>query len=213
MKKTELSVLFHDEEIVVIAKPGGLLAVPGRGVEKQDCAAARMRRLFPAMITQPAVHRLDMATSGLMVLAITGAAHRTLSRQFAERQVAKRYLALLDGELTGPGGEIRLAFRLDPDNRPHQVYDPVHGKIGITRWRLLEITGKQSRVEFIPETGRTHQLRVHAAHPLGLNAPIVGDPLYGNGADGDLLHLHAEYLRFRHPVTGQSLEFHLPPPF
>lgn len=205
-----LPILYSDDAIVVINKPAGLLAVPGRGPDKQDCAASRLRREFPEMIDQPAVHRLDMATSGLMVFAISAAAHRHLSRQFADRLVTKQYVALLEGVLPRIKGEIQLAFRLDPDNRPHQIYDPVHGKVGVTHWRRLSIEGNSTRVALKPLTGRTHQLRVHAAHPLGLGLPIVGDTLYGNGQPGDTMHLHAEYLRFIHPVSDKAVEFSLP---
>jgi tRNA pseudouridine32 synthase/23S rRNA pseudouridine746 synthase len=206
-------VVFRDRSLVVVEKPGGLLAVPGRGPERQDCVVARLRRLAPEMIDQPAVHRLDMATSGLMVLAVTTEARRHLGRQFETRQVDKRYVALLEGIVEGNAGEIRLAFRLDPDNRPYQVYDPVHGRIGITRWRILAREDGRTRVEFTPLTGRTHQLRLHAAHPLGLGCPIAGDHLYGNGCDGGSMLLHATYLAFRHPVSGETLEFSSPPPF
>lgn len=206
-------VIFRDSSLVVVEKPGGLLAVPGRGPDKQDCVVARLRRLVPEMIAQPAVHRLDMATSGLMVVAVTAPAHRHLARQFESRQVAKRYIALLEGVIDGESGEIRLPFRLDPDNRPHQVYDPLHGRMGISGWRLLAIEDGRTRVEFTPQTGRTHQLRLHAAHPLGLGCPIVGDHLYGSGYDGAPMLLHASHLAFRHPATGGRLAFDSPAPF
>ncbi len=240
-----MNILHEDPEFVVIEKPGGLLSVPGRGPEKQDCVVRRLQRLFPAMITQPAVHRLDMYTSGLMTVAITDRAHRRLSRQFAQRRVTKGYIALLEGKIENSSGEIHLPFRLDPDNRPYQVHDPVHGKMGSTLWQLLAhepaeasptsrpqpksadwnfcaATSRRygliaadccSRVRFTPLTGRTHQLRVHAAHPLGLGHPIVGDSLYGNGSDGDPMLLHAERLAFFHPVSGERLVFTSPPPF
>lgn len=208
-----MEIVFHDEAIVVVGKPGGLLAVPGRGPDKQDCAGARLRSLFPAMIDQPAVHRLDMYTSGLMVFAVTAEAHRVLSRQFENRLVDKRYMALLEGVVTGESGEIRLPFRLDPDNRPLQIYDPLHGKLGITRWQKVAVEGQHTRIIFIPLTGRTHQLRVHAAHAKGLAAPIVGDSLYGTGRDGDQMCLHATFLQFHHPLTCKSLQFHSKPPF
>lgn len=209
----ELEILYQDKAIVIINKPGGLLAVPGRGPEKEDCAAARLRRLFPAMIPQPAVHRLDMFTSGLMVFAISTAAHRLLSKQFAARQVDKRYTAVVAGSIAGSSGEIRLPFRLDPDHRPLQIYDAEFGRMGITRWRKIAVEGRNSRVVFTPLTGRTHQLRVHAAHPLGLAAPIVGDSLYGTGRDGDRMLLHATFLGFHHPVSGEPVGFRSAPPF
>ncbi|MDK9706755.1 MAG: RluA family pseudouridine synthase [Desulforhopalus sp.] len=209
----EMEIVFADEAFVVVGKPGGLLAVPGRGPDKQDCVAARLRRRFPAMIGQPAVHRLDMYTSGLMVFAVTALAHRVLSRQFEDRLVTKRYMALLEGIVAGEGGEIRLPFRLDPDNRPLQIYDPLHGKLGITGWQKVAVEGSYTRVIFTPLTGRTHQLRVHAAHPLGLAAPIVGDSLYGTGRDGEQMCLHATFLQFLHPLTGRLLQFSSEPPF
>ncbi len=209
----ELEILFQDDAIVIVNKPGGLLAVPGRGPEKEDCVAARLHRLFPAMIPQPAVHRLDMFTSGLMVFAMTAVAHRLLSQCFAARQVDKRYTAVVAGSVAGRSGEIRLPFRLDPDHRPLQIYDAECGKMGITRWRKIAVEGRYTRVAFTPLTGRTHQLRVHAAHPLGLAAPIVGDSLYGTGRDGDRMLLHATFLGFHHPVSGEPVGFRSEPPF
>ena len=211
----DMKILYHDSEIVVIDKPGGMLAVPGRGAEKQDCAAARLRRHFPEMISQPAVHRLDMYTSGLMVFAMTAGAHRFLSAQFEKRAVDKKYIAVVLGSIAETSGEIHLPFRLDPDNRPRQIYDPVHGKIGITRWKKLAANETTTRLEFTPLTGRTHQLRVHAAHPRpqGLGAPIVGDSIYGCGKDGDQMLLHACFLQFLHPTTGETVTFHSRPSF
>ncbi len=211
--KPDLIVLYADAQLAVVEKPGGLLAVPGRGPLKQDCVARRFAGMFPDCIDQPAVHRLDQATSGLMVLARTTLAHRSLSRQFAERLVRKKYIALLEGKVAAESGEIRLAFRLDPDNRPWQVHDPVHGKTGISRWRKLEIRGSRTRLEFTPLTGRTHQLRLHAAHELGLGCPIVGDSLYGSGQQGDPMLLHAAELSFVHPLSGDRMEFFSPVPF
>jgi len=206
-------VIFQDGSLLVVDKPAGLLAVPGRGVDKQDCVVARIRPLVPGMIAQPAVHRLDMATSGLMVVAVTAVAHRQLSRQFEARQVEKRYIALLDGIVAAPAGEIRLPFRLDPDNRPCQIHDPNHGKMGITSWRRLAIEGEHTRIEFTPLTGRTHQLRVHAAHRLGLGIPIVGDRLYGRGDGAERMLLHASFIALSHPVSGTALTFASPAPF
>mgnify|MGYP001270300176 CR=1 FL=1 len=206
-------VIFSDASLLVVDKPAGLLAVPGRGADKQDCVVARIRRLVPAMIAQPAVHRLDMATSGLMLLAVTAEVHRRLSRQFEARQVQKRYTALLDGIVAAQAGEIRLPFRLDPANRPYQIHDPIHGKLGITSWRRLAIEGERTRIEFTPLTGRTHQLRVHAAHRLGLGIPIVGDRLYGRGDEGERMMLHASFIALTHPVSGTALTFASPVPF
>jgi tRNA pseudouridine32 synthase/23S rRNA pseudouridine746 synthase len=210
MDEQRLDIVYADDQIVVVNKPGGILAVPGRGPDKQFCIVALLKQAFPGCIAQPAVHRLDMATSGLMVLALTRKAHRVLGRQFCERLVTKKYIAVLEGRVAGSSGEIILKFRLDPLNRPWQVYDPVHGKAGHTRWRLLELRGNRSRVEFVPLTGRTHQIRVHAAHALGLGCPIVGDSLYGTGRQGDPMLLHAAMLSFFHPETKKLLNFHVP---
>lgn len=208
-----MDILYQDRQVVVVVKPGGLLAVPGRGPDKLDSVATRLCQEVPGMIAQPAVHRLDMYTSGLMVFAVTGAAHRLLSMDFAAGRVEKGYTALLEGEVDEEEGEMRLRFRLDPQRRPLQVYDPQQGKLGITRWRRLCREGCLTRVLFTPLTGRTHQLRLHAAHPLGLAVPIKGDSLYGIGSEGEAMCLHASSLAFRHPEGGQRLDFHSPPPF
>ncbi len=208
-----LEIVHYDEDLVIINKPGGLLSVPGRGADKQDCISKRLKNIFPDMIQQPAVHRLDMYTSGLMVFARTVETHRKLSMQFEKHQVQKQYQALLDGVIDGKKGEIHLAFRLDSDNRPLQIYDPLHGKTGITHWKNLKIESGRTRVEFIPLTGRTHQLRLHSAHPLGLDTPIVGDSLYGTGNDGDQMMLHATSLQFFHPINGKNVSFSSSPPF
>ncbi|MEI8206697.1 MAG: RluA family pseudouridine synthase [Kiritimatiellales bacterium] len=209
----KLQIIFDEREFVVVNKPSGLLAVPGKGEDNQDCVVARIKALCPDCIEQPAVHRLDMDTSGLMVLALTADAHRELSRQFEHREIEKRYIALLDGEASGNEGTIELPFRLDVENRPHQIYDPVRGKTGITHWKVLSTNTKKTRVEFIPVTGRTHQLRIHAASEHGLGIPILGDRLYGSGTGPGQLKLHASFLRFTHPRTGERLEFHSTPDF
>jgi len=213
MVDQNLDVVYGDDHIVVVNKPGGLLSVPGRGPDKQFCVEHLVKQLFPNSIAHPAVHRLDMATSGLMVLALTPEAHRSLSRQFSQRLVAKKYIALLEGEVVGTAGEIILKFRLDPENRPYQVYDPVHGKTGHTCWRSLEVRDRRTRIEFVPLTGRTHQLRLHAAHRLGLGCPIIGDSLYGGGSLGDPMLLHAAMLSFLHPETSDIMRFHSQVPF
>jgi tRNA pseudouridine32 synthase/23S rRNA pseudouridine746 synthase len=210
---TGLQILYQDDFLAVVEKPGGLLAVPGRGPDKQDSVVSRLQQLLPRCIEQPAVHRLDMDTSGLMVLGLTRDAHRHLSIQFAERQVGKKYMALLEGIVAAAAGEITLPFRLDPERRPYQVYDPVQGKMGISRWRKIESRDGRTLVAFTPLTGRTHQLRLHASHPLGLGCPIVGDRLYGTGCPGEPLMLHATWLRFQHPGTGQPMNFISAAPF
>jgi tRNA pseudouridine32 synthase/23S rRNA pseudouridine746 synthase len=208
-----LEIVHEEAEFVVVDKPSGVLSVPGRGPEKSDCIAARVRSAFPGCIDQPAVHRLDMDTSGLLIVARTREAHRELSRQFQNRETRKGYVALLDGVLREERGTIELPFRLDIDNRPYQILDEVHGKLGVTHWEVLSIEEGHTRIAFTPITGRTHQLRVHAAHPRGLGIPIVGDPLYGNGTGPAQMKLHACALGFQHPTTGEALSFLSPPPF
>ncbi|MEJ6569167.1 MAG: RluA family pseudouridine synthase [Akkermansiaceae bacterium] len=208
-----MEILYQDEDIVVVDKPSGLLSIPGRGPEKIDSVSHRIRQMFPDCLAQPSVHRLDMDTSGLLVLALTAASHRHLSLQFQNRETDKHYLALLDGELAGEEGTITLPFRLDIENRPHQIYDEIHGKIGTTHWKKLGIENGKTRIAFHPITGRTHQLRVHSAHPKGLGIPIVDDPLYGNGDLPGKMKLHACELTFTHPTTGEKMTFTAPVPF
>lgn len=209
----DIEVIYETEEFVVVNKPGGLLAVPGRGPDKQDCVVRRIKERYGEIIDQPSVHRLDMYTSGLMVLARTAGAHRALSIQFEQRKVSKMYIALLDGIIEQDRGTIQLSFRLDVDNRPYQIYDPVQGKEGITHWKKLAVESNKTRIEFTPITGRTHQLRLHASHPKGLGIPIVGDKLYGTGKEGDQMCLHASRLQFYHPLTGEKISFTSEPPF
>jgi len=210
-----INILYQDDAIVVVDKPAGLLAVPGRGPEMADCVESRVRQILRPLTTprQPAVHRLDMDTSGLMVLAVTPEAHRELSRQFAERLVEKRYVAMVAGLVEQEAGTIELAFRLDPENRPYQVYDPAQGKMGVSHWRKLATEAGRTRIEYTPLTGRTHQLRLHSAHPKGLGCPIVGDRLYGTRQEGERMLLHAFLLSFRHPTSGEKISFTSPPPF
>ncbi len=219
-----LEILYRDQDIIVVNKQSGVLSVPGK--VETDCIASRVRRLFPDCIAQPAVHRLDMETSGLMVLAFTKEAHRHLSRQFEEGAVQKSYVALLDGILPAKGiaahGTMELYFRVDLDNRPHQMWDAVYGKKAVTEWRIQDVETyyardgsrrKVTRVLFLPHTGRTHQLRLAAADSHGFGVPIVGDTLYGQCADGERLMLHAQYLHFSHPRTGEPMTFKCPAEF
>ncbi len=202
-----LEIVHEDPDFVIVDKVSGMLSVPGRGPEKRDCVAERVREMYPGCPEQPAVHRLDMDTSGLLVVARNAEAHRALSMQFQRREVRKRYYALLEGVLKEEGGTIELPFRLDIDNRPYQIHDPIHGKIGVTHWQKISVEAGVTRVLFIPTTGRTHQLRVHSAHELGLGTPIVGDPLYGTGSGPGQLKLHAAELAFQHPKSGGELSF------
>ena len=224
-----LEILYQDEQLVVVNKPSGLLSVPGRGEDKKDSVATRVRQLYPNCIEQPSVHRLDMETSGLMVLGLTKEAHKHLNAQFEARTIQKKYVALLDGVLykaTGDAapkngeksGTVAIKCRLDVDNRPHQIYDEVYGKLGITEWSIENIenyknpvTGKikaVTRINFIPHTGRTHQLRLASSNPHGFNVPIVGDTLYGTCEPGERLMLHACELSFVHPSTGEKMSFY-----
>ena len=211
-----MTIIYQDQHIVVVDKPSGFLSVPGRGVEKTDSVAHRISTIIPGCIDQPAVHRLDMDTSGLLVLALTKDAHRNLSKQFQHRLTKKEYIALLDGALPkehGNSGTITLPFRLDIENRPYQIYDEIHGKMGISHWRRISVENGITRIHFQPITGRTHQLRIHSAHPKGLGLPILDDPLYGNGADPGKMKLHASKLSFDHPGTSERLTFTSPVPF
>lgn len=212
-----LEILYRDKNIVVINKPSGLLSVPGKGKDKEDCAEARVRNLFPDAPKQCAVHRLDMETSGILVLALNKEAHRKLNEQFAEGLVRKKYIALLDGILHGrPEGKTELPFRLDTENRPHQIYDPVNGKIGITEWKKLGVEKGLTRIEFSPLTGRTHQLRLAASCPKelgGLGIPIKGDSLYGSCKEGERLMLHSAEIEFFHPVSGEKIHLICQPDF
>lgn len=210
---TLLNIVHEDPDFVVVDKPSGMLSVPGKGPEKADCVSSRVRRLYPECMEFPSVHRLDMDTSGLIVLALNPNAQRNISIQFQERETRKRYIALLDGDLADSRGTIELPFRVDVDNRPRQIYDEVGGKIGITHWQKLGEENGKTRISMVPVTGRTHQLRVHAAHERGLGIPIVGDPLYGKGTGPAQLKLHACELGFQHPVTGQALDFESAPSF
>jgi tRNA pseudouridine32 synthase / 23S rRNA pseudouridine746 synthase len=208
-----LHIIHQEESFVVVNKPSGLLSVPGRGPEMQDCVVNRIKFHFPHCIDQPSVHRLDMDTSGLIVMALTREAQRHITMQFEQRAVGKKYIALLEGSVAGNAGEIELAFRLDPDNRPHQVFDPVHGKMGKTQWEKVGTEEGFTRVEFMPLTGRTHQLRLHAAHEKGLGVPIVGDRLYGAGTAPGQLKLHASFLAFNHPTSGKRVKYSSQPTF
>jgi len=201
-------ILHEDEWVIVVDKPCGLLSVPGRHAQLRDSVLVRLRGRHPGASV---VHRLDLDTSGLLVAAKDPDTHAALQRLFARREVDKRYVAWLDGDVARGDGVIELPLRVDVEDRPRQIHDPVHGKPAVTEWRVLERRAGRTRVALIPRTGRTHQLRVHAAHPLGLAAPIAGDRLYGR--DGDRLMLHAEALRFVHPRTGADVELVLPAPF
>lgn len=197
-----LEIVYEDPWLSVINKPAGMLSVSG----KEDAVSvySLMREQYPEADGPLTVHRLDMATSGLMLIAKTKRVHQNLQAQFKNRLVRKRYVALLEGVVPKDKGTVDLPLCLNPLDRPRQMVHTEHGKPAITDYQVLErLDGKRTRIAFYPRTGRTHQLRIHAAHPLGLHCPIIGDELYGEKADR--LYLHAEYLEFTHPITGETV--------
>jgi tRNA pseudouridine32 synthase / 23S rRNA pseudouridine746 synthase len=205
-------ILHVDDAIVVVNKPSGLLSVPGRGADKQDCVAARVQALYPGALT---VHRLDMETSGLMLMARSAYAQRTLAIAFEKRFIEKKYIAIVSPITSGDYGEISLPLICDWPNRPRQIVDHTIGKPSLTRWRVLsqDAQANTTRVELSPVTGRSHQLRVHMNE---IGHPILGDSLYGTDESkraSPRLLLHASWLRFPHPTTGELVEFSLPPEF
>lgn len=205
----ELEIVFEDEYMLAVNKPAEFLSVPGKTIS--DSVYSRLKLKYPEATGPLIVHRLDMSTSGLLLIAKTKEAHQKLQSQFLKRTVKKRYVALLEGELSASDGEIDLPLRVDLDNRPCQLVCYEHGKVAKTRWERISVRNGKTLVYFYPITGRTHQLRVHAAHQLGLNTPIVGDDLYGNLADR--LHLHAEQIQFKHPITKEEMVISVPAPF
>ena len=206
---TELKILYEDNAVVVIDKPAGMLSVPGK--EEIDSVDQRLRARYPGISGPILVHRLDMATSGLLLAAKSKEAYLHLQKQFEERTVRKRYIALLDGIVEANDGIIRLPLCPDPLDRPRQIVSERYGKPAITRYHVRERSNGKTLIELYPYTGRTHQLRVHAAHPDGLHCPILGDTLYGREAKR--LYLHAETLAFRHPSSDEWIEIHSEPPF
>jgi tRNA pseudouridine32 synthase/23S rRNA pseudouridine746 synthase len=201
--------VYRDDTLIVFDKPSGLLAVPGRGPDLQDCLSARVQRELPALV----VHRLDRDTSGLIVMALTPAAQRELSRQFAERTVERRYVAVVHGQPREDEGTIDLPLRKDFERPPRHLIDHLHGRPAITHWRVVERLSDRARVELRPETGRSHQLRVHLA---ALGHPILGDPLYATPEAQQLaprLLLHAEALTLTHPQTGERITWLSTSPF
>lgn len=203
-------VLHHDAEILVADKPAGLLSVPGRGPDRADCVIDRLRGAFPEVLL---VHRLDLDTSGVMVFALTRAAQRHLGLQFERRHVRKAYLARVWGIVTAEAGAVDLPLAVDWPSRPRQKMDAAAGRPALTRWKVLKRAPGATRLRLFPETGRSHQLRVHMA---AIGHPILGDPLYGTAesrAAAPRLHLHAETLRLRHPDGGRGVTFRSPCPF
>lgn len=208
-RETKLDILYEDDYLLIVNKPAGMLSVPGKG--DADSVYHRLRILYPEATGPIIVHRLDMATSGLLLAAKTKEAHQNLQAQFKNRTIQKRYIALLEGEVPQDEGEIRLPLCPDPLDRPRQIVSEEFGKPALTHYRVLERTSGKTLIAFYPQTGRTHQLRVHAAHPQGLHCPILGDELYGRKAER--LYLHAEYLAFTHPITSERIEIQKSPAF
>lgn len=207
-----LAIAFEDDHLVIVDKPVALLSVPGRSGALRDSVQTRLRARYP---DGSVVHRLDLDTSGLLLAAKDLATYKALQAMFARREIAKRYVAILDGDVLDDEGTIELPLRVDLDDRPRQIVDDEHGKPATTTWRVLARGNRRTRVELVPLTGRTHQLRVHCAHRFGLDAPIVGDRLYGTpeSQHAPRLMLHAERLVFVHPVTGERVEVESPAPF
>jgi tRNA pseudouridine32 synthase / 23S rRNA pseudouridine746 synthase len=210
-----IEVIYQDDALIVLNKPSGLLSVPGRGADKQDCLSSRVQAVFPDALV---VHRLDMATSGLLVLARSLAHQRTLSNAFAAREVHKRYVAIVTGQLDSPPDDwhtIDLPIIVDWPNRPLRIIDPLHGKPSMTRYRCLQTDAgdNTSRVELEPVTGRSHQLRVHLQ---ALGHPILGDTLYAPepvALQAPRLLLHAAHIRLNHPSLGTPMKFDCPAGF
>ena len=205
-----LTVIFQDDDLLIVNKPSELLTVPGKDPKHADCLIARVNRVFP---TARIVHRLDMATSGIICLAMNKAAQRNLSMQFQERQTAKRYIARVYGKLEPLAGSVDLPLICDWPNRPKQMVDHENGKPSLTHYSVIEYEAHATRVELTPITGRSHQLRVHM---LSLGHPILADRLYAHPdalAGAERLQLHAQMLQLAHPVTGQVMTFTAEPDF
>lgn len=212
-----LRCLHADDALLVLVKPAGLLSVPGRGADKQDCASARAQQQWPGALV---VHRLDMATSGLLLMARTPDVQRALSHAFAQREVEKHYQAIVQGCMSAPEsqggwGDIELPIAADWERRPLRVIDHERGKASHTRWRVLAMdeAAQTTRLELSPITGRTHQLRLHLA---AIGHAILGDALYADTttqARAPRLLLHATRLAFTHPTNGAWVQYALPPDF
>ena len=204
-----LEIIYEDDALIVVNKPAEFLSVPGK--EINDSVYTRIKEQYPDATGPLIVHRLDMSTSGILLLTKTKEANKVLQSQFIKRTIQKRYIALLDGDVLGDKGKINLPLRLDVNDRPKQLVCFEHGKNAQTIWEVINREQGKTRVYLYPITGRTHQLRVHAAHKKGLNHPILGDDLYGTKQDR--LHLHAEFIAFSHPTTDEKMSFRVPPGF
>ena len=204
-----LVILYDDADVLAVDKPAGLLSVPGRGPHLADCLLSRVQAVFPQALL---VHRLDRDTSGTMIFALTPHAQRNLSMQFETRRTRKTYVAHVFGVPTERSGTVDLPLIVDWPNRPRQMVCHETGKPALTDWKVLRDDGVTARVRLSPQTGRTHQLRVHM---LALGHPILGDPFYASGAAADYprMMLHSQELRFSHPENGQSMKARSPVPF
>ncbi len=208
-EEKEIIIIYEDTDLLVINKPHELLSVPGKKIK--DSVFSRVQKLYPKATGPLVVHRLDMSTSGILLVAKNEKTYKALQVQFINKTIQKRYVALLDGVLKEHEGKIELPLRVDLNDRPKQLVCSQHGKKALTTWKKIKTLDNKTKVYFYPLTGRTHQLRVHAAHNLGLNTPIVGDDLYGKKADR--LYLHAEKITFVHPTSKKQVSFTAPVPF
>jgi tRNA pseudouridine32 synthase/23S rRNA pseudouridine746 synthase len=205
----KLPIVFEDDHVIAVNKPSSFLSVPGKTIT--DSVYSRIKDEYPEATGPLIIHRLDMSTSGILLLAKTKDAHKYIQYQFIHRQIDKTYIALLNGELEQDSGLIDLPLRTDIDDRPRQLVCYEHGKPAQTEFKVLSRENGKTRIQFHPITGRTHQLRVHAAHSSGLNMPILGDDLYGTKANR--LHLHAASLTFRHPESKELMTIDVEPDF
>ncbi len=208
-QRLDPEIIYEDEYVLAVNKPPGLLSVPGK--QQQHSVLNWLRQNISLSTGALLVHRLDMSTSGILLAAKSASVHKHLQKQFIHRQVHKKYVAILSRPLPLKECLINLPLRVDLDDRPRQLVCFQHGKKSATRVKVISTDEQTSRVHLYPETGRTHQLRVHMAHPLGLRAPIVGDELYG--VEDQRLMLHAESIRFEHPISDKTMELKSPVPF
>jgi len=208
-EKQDLEIIYEDDALIVVHKPAEFLSVPGKDIK--DSVYTRIKERNPSATGPLIVHRLDMSTSGVLLLTKTKEANKALQSQFINRTIKKRYVALLDGNLSKNSGKITLPLRVDLNDRPKQLVDFTYGKPAETDWKIINKENGKTRVHLYPITGRTHQLRMHAAHKNGLNTPIVGDDLYGKKEKR--LHLHAEFIEFLHPTTLKKMSFTVAPKF
>jgi len=204
-----IPVIYHDDDILLVDKPEGLLSVPGKGDHLADCLLSRLQDMFPEVLL---CHRLDRDTSGIMIFALTKLAQRKLGRAFETKRVKKRYIARVWGEVAEAKGTIDLPLIVDWPNRPLQHVNHEIGKPAVTDWERMEVVDGTTRMKLMPRTGRSHQLRVHM---LELGHPILGDPFYADGPAREFprMMLHAEGLKLEHPVTGKMERFEAPCPY